>query len=345
MIVNYLSRKKINKGLISKYMADTIRTNMFTNNGPSKYKLEERLHNILHIDDDKRVVCVNNGTSALMCLMYHYKKKAGRKLNWVSPSFTFPSVITNENNVDLIDIDINTKTLPMDIDLIKKYDGVIITNVFGTTSQIEEWEKVCRDAGVILIFDNASSPLSSVGDKNVCNFGDASFGSLHHTKYIGFGEGGFVIIPKEDYDDILGISNFGFCGDNISSPLSSNFKMSEVSAIYILQHLDNININTFITTQDKFVNQLKLIDGIELFNYTTDVVYGNIPILFEKPIDVGVFSRLGIEVNKYYKPLNPNHENSNNIYSRIINLPIHEEIGNYEIEYITKMIKKYYEQI
>jgi dTDP-4-amino-4,6-dideoxygalactose transaminase len=44
---------------------------------------------------------------------------------------------------------------------------------------------------------------------NSCNLGNASFISLHHTKPIGFGEGGLVIIDKEYEESVRIACNFG----------------------------------------------------------------------------------------------------------------------------------------
>ena len=64
----------------------------------------------------------------------------------------------------------------------------------------------------ILILDNASSPLSLLRGKNISTLGDATFGSLHHTKYLGFGEGGFAVIDSKNYRELNSITNFGFKG-------------------------------------------------------------------------------------------------------------------------------------
>lgn len=339
MRINYIDKKNISYDKVKKYLNKSIKSNIFTNNGPVKYDLERKLEKIFNINDNKKIICLNNGTSALHALLFFYEKKYKRKLSWVSPSFTFASVITNDSDIDILDIDPETKTLPLNFP-IEKYDGVIITNTFGSYSNIKEWEELCKKHGKLLIFDNASSPLSEYADNNINNCGDASFGSLHHTKYLGFGEGGFITINEEYYDDIIAITNFGFHGNRVPSTLSSNFKMSDISAAFILQHLNNVNIDNLKSIQENIIEELTKINGVELFNYNKGVVYGNIPVLFESPIEVSKFHNLSIEANKYYKPLQQDHINSNNIYNKIINLPLHEGINDYDVDYLIKMIKK-----
>jgi dTDP-4-amino-4,6-dideoxygalactose transaminase len=339
MRINYIDNKAISYDNVKKYLNKSIKTNIFTNNGPVKYDLERKLEKIFNISDDKKIICLNSGTSALHTLLFFYEKKYKRKLSWVSPSFTFASIITNDSDINILDIDSETKTLPLNFP-IEQYDGVIITNTFGSYSDIKVWEELCKKHDKLLIFDNASSPLSEYDNTSINNYGNASFGSLHHTKYLGFGEGGFITINEEYYDDINAISNFGFHGDRIPSTLSSNFKMSDLSAAFILQHLNNVKIDNLKTIQEKIIVELSNINGVELFNYNKGVVYGNIPVLFESPMEVSKFHNLGIEANKYYKPLRQGHINSNNLYNNIINLPLHESINDYDVDYLIKMIKK-----
>lgn len=343
MLVNYIQRKQIDEQEVKNLLQSSFSLNHFTNNGPVKNLLEKLLHTKLGLSQEKSVVCLSNGTAACHALMLMYEQMHGKKLKWVVPSFTFPTpVVGRFSNVKVVDIDPETYTVSLGSEEVLKADGVIITNLFGTCNQIQEWTDFCKINNKILIFDNASSPMSSYKSKNICEFGDSSFGSLHHTKYLGFGEGGFVVVEKDLYDTVNSIANFGFkTTQRIHSSFSSNFKMSDIAAAYCYQQIKNYNLVDHLRVQNSAIERIKSI-GIEIFN-TNDsqskYVLGNLPILFDKPIDTLRFRDLGVEANKYYRPIK-NLRESKKIYSRMVNLPLNESLSDYQIDIMFKAVRE-----
>ena len=285
----------------------------------------------LKITGDKKIICVNSGTSALHAILLLLKRKNRR--NFLTPAFTFPSVMCNKSvSIEIADIDPRTFTLSLDKILDSEVDGVIITNLFGTYSELEKWADYCEEHRKILIYDNASSPLSSFQGINICNFGDYSFGSLHHTKYLGVGEGGFIVAPSKDYDQLQAICNFGFDASRDYHPLSSNFKMSDISAAYIISHLNNYSAKKHLEAQEK------LITGIEnkkLFRYKDGVVYGSFPIISEEGYDLQ--SPL-VEIKKYYRPLSQLPQ-SVDLYKKVYNFPLYASLSDDQLETIIGYIR------
>lgn len=317
-MISFIQKKNLSLESIGSILAHTCETNQFTNNGPVKKLLELELQNLLNIPSDKSVFCLSNGTHALHALMYAYNLNS-----WVTPAFTFPSsVISGAFNVDILDINLATGAPSKAENILKQYDGIILTNLFGSYVDLKWWEDFCKNNDKVLIFDNASSPMSALNKQNICTFGDSSFGSLHHTKTLGFGEGGFVVVPSAMYDTISRISNFGFNEDRKHSIMSSNFKMSDVSAACILSHIKEYDIEKHIAVQKKLLTGIRNINGAAIFNYKEGTVYGNLPVIFEEARYVPDFDKFNIEVKKYYKPL-LDLPNSLDLYSRIINFPLH----------------------
>jgi hypothetical protein len=245
-------------------------------------------------------------------------EKDGKK-KWAIPAFTFPSaVVGGMFSVDILDIDLNTFTLPVEPLSLQPYDGIIITNLFGTYSNLLEWEALCGKYGKTLVFDNASSPMSSFDGVNICNFGDYSFGSLHHTKYLGVGEGGFAIVGEHEYELLNSILGFGYCDESrVFNPMSSNFKMSDISAAYILSHIENYNIDRHIESQSEIVERV-LGSGGEVMLNSPGVVYGNVPAFFSGNMPDWLEA---FECKKYYIPLREAVKAAD-VYSRIINIPV-----------------------
>ena len=147
----------------------------------------------------------------------------------------------------------------------------MLTNLFGSCPHdFFKWIDFCQENKKVLIFDNASSPLSKVNDINICNYGDFSFGSLHHTKYLGFGEGGFAVIPSDYYDEFEEILGFGFTKGAIRRTYnrhSSNYKMSDISAAAILQQILKFNFENHLEAQSKYLELISKYPEIKLLNY------------------------------------------------------------------------------
>ncbi len=336
-MIPFLPEKHIDFSNIEKILSKSKKDNHYTNEGPVKLLLEKRLEELLEVVGDLRVVCTSNGTTALHAVMMLCNKRGVKK--WATPAFTFPSCVVGHGlDIDILDIELDTFTA--DPKELPPYDGIILTNLFGSFVDVEFWSLFCANNGKKLIFDNAASALSKYENINICSFGNYSIGSLHHTKYLGFGEGGFIVCPKEDYDELIAITNFGFFGNRDFKKLSSNFKMSDVSAAFILEHINNYDIDQHINNQEYLIDKLSDVDFAEPFNYKPGTVYNTFPVLFKKSADTDYFLRQGIKAHKYYKPL-ADLQNSNDVYDRIINFPLYSDMNKKMLDYIVDMIKQY----
>jgi dTDP-4-amino-4,6-dideoxygalactose transaminase len=339
-MIKYIQEKYIDYIELKNILKHTEQTNQFTNLGPAKRMLEKKLEQLLRIDDTKSVVCTANGTLALHAIYLYFKNK---NIRWVSPSFTFPSCVVGGFNCELVDID-HTYTMSLSEDNFSKYEGFIITNLFGTyPHNIGDWIDKCKKHRKILVFDNASSSLTNFQDTNICNLGDFSFGSLHHTKSIGFGEGGFLVCDKSLYSEFNRICGFGFKyeeGERKFGVNSSNFKMSDITAGCILQHINRYSVKKHEEIQEYFLHNIERIEGVEVFNYKKGVFLGNLPVLFEKNANKKFFIDRGIEAQKYYKPIK-NTKNSNDLFCKIINFPLHTDVSIEDANQIIKAIKEY----
>lgn len=331
-MIPFLPQKQIHYADIEQLLNESHKANHYTNNGPVKRELESALESLLDISDDKRVLCCSNGTTALHSIMNLCSSKCRR--TWVTPAFTFPSCVVGHGfNIDILDTDPDTHTLPLDRRLLASYDAVIITNLFGSYVDIDEWVNLCRDNNKLLIFDNAASPLSLHDGRSICNFGDYSFGSLHHTKYLGFGEGGFVVCPRDDYDALSYITNFGFSDSRKHSKMSSNFKMSDVSAAFILSHIDCFDLDAHLAVQNKLTDGISNMKHVQPFNYKHNTIYNTFPVVFDHKIDEYHFCNLGIRAHKYYRPLMA-LPNSLDLFDRIINFPLYADLNDSQINHI-----------
>jgi dTDP-4-amino-4,6-dideoxygalactose transaminase len=338
-MIKFINKNPINYERVSELLKNSETIGQMTNDGPVKRLLDKTLKSLLSLPDEKKVLSLSNGTSALHLIIRFLDLKYQRKLKWASTDFTFPSVMQADREIRIFDISIDDGA-PIELDW-ESFDVIVITNLFGSYVNIESFRDECKSRGKILVFDNASSPLSLINNenkKNICDF-EISFGSLHHTKIIGFGEGGFIVCNQEDYESMNRLSNFGFDIERNWSILGNNYKISDVSAAFVIQNIEQFSLPEYTKFQNNIISIINGLDNCKLFNYKPGTVYGNLPIVFDSPTSHLKLRDLGIEANKYYKPLF-GLPNSKWLYDRIVNLPMSQNFGDYELEKMEYILKK-----
>jgi dTDP-4-amino-4,6-dideoxygalactose transaminase len=344
-IIDWCPQKNIDTIKINNLLAVNITSRKFTNYGPNIYKLEQTLRNLLEIDDNKSIIVVTNATVGLDIMTTGIEYYHKNKINWATQSFTFPSSIQgNLRNCKVLDIDTDGG---LNLDYIDEIiNGIIVTNIFGNVVNISKYIEYANKFKKYLIFDNAATPYTYYKNKNALNYGIGSIISLHHTKPIGFGEGGAIIIDKIYEKTIRSLINFGMNLNENSHYLreGNNFKMSEIAAVYILQYLDNFNyiLEKHYLLYNYFKKNIincnyKLFPSyhddkilIACFAILFDNYTENIKINLEKN---KIFSR------KYYYPLDKTLI-AENIYNKILCIPCTIDMSIEDIDKIIKILNE-----
>lgn len=347
-MVTWVPKKPINTQVVNDLLSLSHSKNQYTNGGPVVYLLEKKIHEILKIDDTKSVVCMSNGTVALWAAVAAIEYYENRDLRICTQSFTFPAsaqgyldnviIIDNdeEGGLDLSDVKVST------------CDGIIVTNVFGNVVDISKYEKWSNHHGKFLIFDNAATPYTFYNGKNSCNYGNASTISFHHTKPIGFGEGGAVIIDSKYERSLRNIINFGI--DNTSTPTGKwhrkggNYKMSDIQAAYILQHLSRFDelIEKADMLYSYFIDKIHGNNDIVLFpNYSDRVPYLSCLSIFVKNSRAVIEKLLENDIycRKYYNPLENTHI-ATDFYNKIVCISFTVDMTISDIDKIVDIILK-----
>ena len=347
-IIKWVNRKDIDYDVVTSLLSDCVDSRQFTNFGPNVEILEDLLHAQLKLDDDKKVIAVCNGACGLNALVATLCAYHNRKLKFAVQSFTFPcskqlllmdSIVCDFD--ESLQISYDELTNKKD-----EYDGIIITNCFGHSVDIDKYVEFCDKHNKILLFDNAASPYTFYKNKNISNYGVGSIISLHHTKPLGFGEGGIVVIDNKYYDILKKIICFGYDAVNKYNYnlYASNYKMSEISAIFIYQWLLNFDIiiNRHKLLYKYFSDKLEQIPGISIFpNYTDDTPFSScMPVLFDNnKVTVQDFLHYSIEAKKYYAPLEST-KIANDTFSKIICFPLNCDMTIEDVDYIINIIEK-----
>lgn len=344
--MNWIAQKNIDTNIVNNLMLFPIRTNQFTNGGKNVKLLEEFIKTRLEIDDNKCVIVVTNGSVALHALATGIEYYEKEKINWATQSFTFPpSAQSNLSKVKILDID---KDGGLDINKVDKtINGLIVTNVFGNIVDIEKYENYCEKNNKFLIFDNAATAYTTYKGKNCLNYGDGCTISFHHTKPFGFGEGGAIIVNKKYEKSIRCLNNFGIgLTEKYWVSEGNNNKMSEISAIYILQYLMT-NLNVIIEKSNILYNYFKQkifknnITHFKLFSSYHDrvIVPSCFCILFSK-YDDKIREKLlenNIQARKYYHPLDDSKV-ANEIFNDILCIPCNIDMNERDIDKIFEIL-------
>lgn len=325
----FISHKKINYSCFQEYLEPAHETNQFTNGGWAVGELELRARDMLKIDSSKAVIATSSGSSALHAIIFAMHRYHQSSLRIVTQDFNFPSASQGPaTGPILVDFDENLN-INLNDQLASQYGSIfIITNCFGHLQDLDYILQYAQQNKKIVIFDNAATPYSFYNGINSCNLGTASFISLHHTKPIGFGEGGLAIVEKHLEEHVRTACNFGFV-DRQFNERGSNFKMSELAAAGILQYWDSFDIeelkNKLLDSYYEDLFKLNQENNGEIFpNYADENSFlpSCLPYLYEHPITVEQCGNL--EAKKYYHPLR-GLPRSKRVYDRIICHPIMEK--------------------
>ena len=344
--INWLNKKKINSARVNELIEDSVLTNQFTNYGPAVKLLEDKVRTILKINDDKSIIVVDNGTSAIHALVSGINIYHNKKFKFATQAFTFPASAQGPlKDAIILDID---DDIGLDINVIpSNIDGIIVTNVFGNVVNINKYVDWSNKNNKFLIFDNAATSFTSYNKQNSCNYGTGSIISFHHTKPIGFGEGGAIIVDKIYEKEIRKCINFGIDNAALNPQYhreGSNYKMSDIAAAYIIQYFENFDaiINKHQELYRLFKDELDKIDGAKLLSNMSDSLpfVSCLPVLFENEINAKekYFLDRGIYCRKYYKPLEK-LPISMKIYDHILCFPCNIDMTNDDILYIINSIK------
>jgi len=316
--VSWLPKKNIDSSLVDDCLQNCISSNQWVNGGQFSSQLEGLFKSIAGISDDFDVIYTNSATSALHLAFRLIKHLFPDFHNVLTSAFTFPSVVQSGIFTPLIN-DLGDNFQPILSDHLDTVN--VVTNLFGSINDLN----LHKDHFVV--YDNSASPLGFYNNRSIHEYGFCSVVSLHHTKMIGFGEGGFLIINKMHASLARRFLNFGFSpNDRTHHSLGSNFKGSEISAIYSLQFLNQLHGFSLSVIQNH--QYYHSILNSTLQNHATNILPGCYFYIHETPL-----SSSQAAVKKYYKPL-MSLPNSLDLFNRILCFPVHQDINHASIDYL-----------
>ncbi len=326
----------------------------YSNFGPLVTELERRLAEYFTAC---AVVTVSSGPAALELALEDFlsidEDSSSRGIA-LMPSLTFPATATAalRASYDPALCDVDPGTWCMMPGFTNHYDVVIPVGAFGAPIHFGGSNVIIDAAGVFF-------------KDQPCLAGAALCFSLHATKSIGAGEGGFVVSHDLDLiERIRARSNFGLVphGDGVVRYAGTNAKLSEYHAPVALANLDRIDSIAELRREvhHQYLSALASYCPLQTQKRDPNGVYTLMPVLLPDLGDnaandaqtVRVMNRLQdkkIETRRWYHP--PLHRHpafkrfqssplpiTENISSRLIGLPFHTFLSEQDVIYVCRSL-------
>ena len=225
---------------IAPYLRRIEQSQWYSNGGPLVQEFERRLES--HIGGDGiKVATVGNATIGLALTLLAFDPPPGSLC--MVPAWTFAATAHAIQLAGLIpwivDVDLASWALEPEaaMDFLRDAPGtvsaVVPVSPFGAPIETESWQLFHEKTGLAVVID-AAAAFDTVEGAGV-----PAVVSLHATKVLGVGEGGFVVATDGRLiEEIQKRANFGFWNSREATARSFNGKMSEYTAAVGLAGLD-----------------------------------------------------------------------------------------------------------
>jgi dTDP-4-amino-4,6-dideoxygalactose transaminase len=216
----------------------------YTNFGPLVIELERRLSLSFSLEPTQvHVVSMANGTCALQIALEALKLRRGACV--LVPGLTFVATATAIIRAGLTPLisDVNSESWLLTPAIARvalaemPFDAVMPVSTYGCPQDVAGWDLFSAETGIPVVIDAAGA----WGNQKIGLTTKVAF-SLHATKALGGGEGGFVASRHHAYaQSMRALSNFGIDAHSggLVFEAGENGKMSEYHAAVALAALDN----------------------------------------------------------------------------------------------------------
>lgn len=350
-------------------VVDVLKSDYLTT-GPKVQEFERALGDYVGA---KYAVAVNSGTSALDIAVGALELPSGSEIITTPFTFVATSNCILYNNCKPVFVDINSKTYniePREIrkKITKKTKAIIYVDYAGQPCDIDEIKEIANEHNLYLIEDASHALGAEYNGKRVGSFADMTIFSFHPVKHITTGEGGVVTTNnKELYEKLRILRNHGIDktpGERTGylydmKMLGKNYRITDFQCALGISQLKKID--TFLEQREKIARMYnKEFEG--MVGITTPFVKAGVKhawhlytILLDKKINRDEFflamRKKGVGANvhyipvykfSYYKKFNVNQKDfpiTEDIYSRIVTLPLFPQMNTDDIKEVTNAVK------
>jgi dTDP-4-amino-4,6-dideoxygalactose transaminase len=362
------------KDVVNESIQEVLETTAFVN-GPKVHQFQKNLEDYLGV---KHVIPCANGTDALQIAMMGLGLKPGDEVITADFTFAATVEVIALLNLTPVLVDVDAETFNIDVDAIKKAitpktKAIVPVHLFGQCANMEAIMAIAKEHNLYVIEDNAQG----IGAKYKYSNGDEVMsGTIGHvastsffpSKNLGcYGDGGAIFTNDDDLAHIIrGIVNHGMYIRYHHDVVGVNSRLDSIQAAVLdakLPHLDSYNKarrraavkynaafanHTNIITPKKVNNCEGICDtcNCHVFHQYTLKIKGKdrdalVKHLNEQGIPCGVYYPIPLHKQKAYLDTRYKEEDfkvTNQLVKEVISLPMHTELDDEQIDFITKTI-------
>jgi len=348
-------------------------------NGPKVKEFQTNLENYLGV---KHVIPCANGTDALQIAMMGVGLKPGDEVITADFTFAATVEVIALLGLTPVLVDVDPNNFNIDIECIKKAitpktTAIVPVHLFGQCANMEAILKIAKDNNLFVIEDNAQAiganySFSDGSKAKAGTLGDVASTSFFPSKNLGcYGDGGAIFTNDDDLaHTIRGIVNHGMYKRYHHDVVGVNSRLDSIQAAVLdakLPKLDFYNqarrnaakkYNTAFRTHPNLVipksgtdcdNICDNCDCHVFHQYTLKLKNGDrdglVAHLNAKGIPCGVYYPIPLHRQKAYKSERYNEADfkvTNQLSNEVFSLPMHTELEDDQIDYITKTVKDFF---
>ncbi|MEK6979792.1 MAG: UDP-4-amino-4,6-dideoxy-N-acetyl-beta-L-altrosamine transaminase [Candidatus Micrarchaeota archaeon] len=347
----------------------------FLTTGPKVGEFEDALASYV---GTKHCVAVNSGTSALDIAVGALELPPGSEIITTPFTFSADANCVLYNGCKPVFADIDPQTYNIDPEQIlkkitKKTKAIIYVDYAGHPCDIKEIKEIAEDHGLMLIEDACHALGAEYSGKRVGSLADMTAFSFHPVKHITTGEGGAVATENEEFRTRLKLLRNHGIDKTPSERATYVYDMKILGRNYRITDFQCALGISQLKKADEFLKRREAVakmyaeafagTGATADLVTPQHVKSNVrhawhlyTILVGKGIDRDLFfSKMranGIGVNVHYIPIykfsyykqfgiNPkDYPVTEEIYSRIVSIPMFHSIKDEDVETVIKAVKE-----
>lgn len=355
------------KDQVNSSIAEVLETTAFIN-GPEVQNFQKELEDYLQV---KHVIPCANGTDALQIAMMGLGLKPGDEV--ITADFTFAATVEVIALLQLtpVLVDVEPNTFNIDPKAIKKAitpktKAIVPVHLFGQPANMDAIMAIAEEHDLFVIEDNAQAIGANYhfanGDiKKAGTIGHVSSTSFFPSKNLGcYGDGGAIFTNDDELAHTLrGIVNHGMYERYHHDVVGVNSRLDSIQAAVLraklpkLEQYNEARKKAAAKYSKAFEGQenieVPVITGAEdthvFHQYTLKIRNGKrdalVQHLSEKGIPCGVYYPIPLHSQKAYADTRYKEEDfpvTNQLVKEVIALPMHTELDDEQIDYITSTI-------
>lgn len=337
-------------------------------NGPLVHEFQQNLEKYLGV---KHVIPCANGTDALQIAMMALGLRPGDEV--ITADFTFAATVEVVGLLGLtpVLVDVEEDTMNISIEAIRKAitpktKAIVPVHLFGRAANMDEILAIAKEHNLFVIEDNAQAiganyTFADGRKAKVGTIGDVGTTSFFPSKNLGcYGDGGAIFTNNDELaHTIRGIVNHGMYKRYYHDVVGVNSRLDSIQAGVLnvkLPHLDTYNAarrkaadaynRAFSANEHIVTPKFDLQNDDHVFHqYVLRITNGKrdelLAHLQAQNIACAIYYPIPLHLQKAYADTRYREEDfvvTNRLCEEVIALPMHTELDDDTINYITKTV-------